>query len=329
MTSRRQFLCGLSTLPLFTPAALALSQRPPTEPSQARTVLVLGDSITWAGAWVVSVEAWFRMTHPKASTEFINLGLPSETVSGLSEPGHAGGSFPRPDLHERLQRALDKIHPDLVVACYGMNDGIYFPWSEDRGKRHFDGIQRLRDAVAAAGASITHLTPPVFDPVPLAGRTLPAGRDQYPSPYEGYDEVLTRYSEWLLSRKKDGWDVVDVHGPMTRFIADARRSDPKFTLAGDGVHPGPVGHWLIARELLRRWKAPAKLVAADSPDALAAMHPRGRQIVERVAQRQNLLRDAWLSEVGHQRPGMGKGRPLTEARTEAARALEEIRRLLS
>ena len=153
MTSRRQFLCGLSTLPLFTPAALALSQRPPTEPSQARTVLVLGDSITWAGAWVVSVEAWFRMTHPKASTEFINLGLPSETVSGLSEPGHAGGSFPRPDLHERLQRALDKIHPDLVVACYGMNDGIYFPWSEDRGKRHFDGIQRLRDAVAAAGAS--------------------------------------------------------------------------------------------------------------------------------------------------------------------------------
>jgi lysophospholipase L1-like esterase len=116
---------------------------------------------------------------------------------------------------------------------------------------------------------------------------------------------------------------------MTRFIADARRSDPKFTLAGDGVHPGPVGHWLIARELLRRWKAPAKLVAADSPDALAAMHPRGRQIVERVAQRQNLLRDAWLSEVGHQRPGMGKGRPLTEARTEAARALEEIRRLLS
>src|SRR2546425_2764856 len=38
--------------------------------------------------------------------EFLNLGLPSETVSGLSEEGHAGGQFPRPDLLERLARVL-------------------------------------------------------------------------------------------------------------------------------------------------------------------------------------------------------------------------------
>jgi len=38
-----------------------------------------------------------------AGFEILNLGLPSETVSGLSEPNHAGGAFPRPDLHERTR----------------------------------------------------------------------------------------------------------------------------------------------------------------------------------------------------------------------------------
>jgi hypothetical protein len=36
----------------------------------------------------------------------IDAGPPSETVSGLSEEGHAGGQFPRPDLVERLTRVL-------------------------------------------------------------------------------------------------------------------------------------------------------------------------------------------------------------------------------
>ncbi|MEI2725571.1 MAG: hypothetical protein V9H26_19255 [Verrucomicrobiota bacterium] len=42
------------------------------------------------------------------------------------------GQFPRPDLHERLGRVLEKTKPDQVVACYGMNDGIYLPFSEER-----------------------------------------------------------------------------------------------------------------------------------------------------------------------------------------------------
>ena len=50
----------------------------------------------------------------------------------MSEEGHAGGKFPRPDLHERLDRALPKTKPDLVFACYGMNDGIYLPLDEAR-----------------------------------------------------------------------------------------------------------------------------------------------------------------------------------------------------
>src|SRR5689334_22643176 len=93
-------------------------------------VVILGDSITYSGQYVDDVEAVLRSRSLMDGLEFLNLGLPSETVSGLSEPGHAGGKFPRPDLHQRLSRVLAKSKPDLLIACYGMNDGIYHPFSE-------------------------------------------------------------------------------------------------------------------------------------------------------------------------------------------------------
>ena len=294
---------------------------------EARRVVFLGDSITYAGEWIEFVEAYARTQFPAATVEFLNLGLPSETASGLSEPGHAGGAFPRPDVHERLLRVLEKAKPDLIVACYGMNDGIYYPFGEERFLKFQDGLRCLRERAAAAGAKVIHVTPPTFDATPLKGRTLPAGLPEYRSPYEGYNEVLDRYSEWLLAQLAKGWDVVDAHGPMNRFLAERRRADPKFLLAGDGVHANTQGHWLIAREFLRYLGAPQEIVSADLPDALVRSHPRGAEILKLVQQRQRVLKDAWLTHTGHVRPGMSQGKPITEAEREAFDLDEEIHTL--
>ena len=285
--------------------------------AQAHRVVFIGDSITYAGGYVDWVEGWVRIRFPDARAEILNLGLPSETVSGLSEFGHAGGAFPRPDLHERLGRLLERAQPDLIIACYGMNDGIYQPFSEERFAKFREGILRLRAAAQGSGAQVLHLTPPVFDAVPLEGKTLPAGRAEYPLPYAGYNDVLDRYSAWLMAQRENGWDVVDIHGPMNRFIAEHRRGNPAFTLANDGVHPGPTGHWLIAREILRHLGAPSDVADGEGPDVLARLHPRGAAILQRVAERQRLLKDAWLSHVGHRRPGMPTGKPLAQALREA------------
>ncbi len=294
----------------------------------AKRVVWLGDSITYGGEWGEFVETWVRLQFPKTEIEFLNLGLPSETVSGLSEAGHAGGSFPRPDAHERLGRLLEKAKPELIVACYGMNDGIYFPFGEDRFKKFQDGIKRLRERAAHEGVRVIHLTPPVFDPQPLAGRTLPAGRDAYPQPFEGYNGVLDRYSEWLVSQRTNGWEVVDTHGPMNRFLAEQRRTNPQFLLAGDGVHANTQGHWLIARELLRHWGAEPALANADQPDALVKSNPRGAEVLKLVQQRERVLKDAWLTHVGHQRPGMSAGKPLAEAEAEAERLRVSLQSLI-
>jgi lysophospholipase L1-like esterase/pimeloyl-ACP methyl ester carboxylesterase len=290
-------------------------------------IVVLGDSITYGGAYVVALETYAVTRHPGRRIEWLNLGLPSETVSGLSEPGHAGGQFPRPDLHERLARVLAQTKPDLVLACYGMNDGIYHPFGQERFAAFQAGQRRLHDQVVAAGARIVHLTPPTFDPVPIRDRTLPAGLAEYPGPFGGYNEVLDRYSEWLLARRSEGWEVADAHGPMNRCLAAGRERDPAYRLADDGVHVNATGHWIIARETLTTLGAPSRVGGLPEPGAMLAGHPRGAELFRLVEQRQSLLKDAWLTTTGHQRPGMTRGLPLAEAERQAVGLDERIRAL--
>ncbi|MCA9095726.1 MAG: hypothetical protein KDA68_19740, partial [Planctomycetaceae bacterium] len=111
-------------------------------PLNAKRILFLGDSNTHAGAFVAYIEAQLRTNGISPLPELINAGLSSETCSGLTEPDHP---FPRPDVHERLDRALAKAKPDVVVACYGMNDGIYYPFGEDRFKTYQSGTRKLID----------------------------------------------------------------------------------------------------------------------------------------------------------------------------------------
>ncbi len=279
-------------------------------------VMFLGNSITYAGGYVEDFEAYYLSRHPKDTIEFIDLGLPSETVSGLSEEGHAGGRFPRPDLHERLHRILQKIRPDLVFACYGMNDGIYQPFDEDRFRRYRVGMQWLHDTlVAATGARVIFLTPPVYDEV-RGGR-------------RGYAAVLDRYATWLLGQRKAAqWEVADIHFSMKRYLDAHRRVDADFGVDGfalttDGVHPGEVGHWLMARQLLF-YMGEKDVVRYPGISAAMAGMPNGDTVLRLVRERQAFMKDAWLAWTGHKRPEMPVGLPIEEARLKAA----EIERLL-
>ena len=279
------------------PAALLLD---------ARRVAVLGDSITHAGGWVADLIAW--MERRGTTAEVINVGLSSETVSGLSEEGHAGGKFPRPDVAERIDRVLRVVRPDVVLACYGMNCGIYQPLDETRFAAFRDGMQRLHDTVERAGATIIHLTPPVYDQRPDAAG--PAGA-------AAYDEVLAAYSAWLLSKRADGWLVIDVHGPMQAMLAAARARDPATVFAPDTVHPDATGHWAICRAVLAGLGDEAA-AAADTPAALETFLPE-------VTARMQVLRDAYVAAAGHTRPGGRPGLPIGEAEARARSITESIR----
>ncbi len=273
---------------------------------KAQRVVFLGDSITYGGGWVANLAAW--MEWEGMTAEVINMGLSSETVSGLSEEGHAGGKFPRPDLAERLDRVLRVARPDLVIACYGMNCGIYQPLDETRFAAFKAGIERLHAAVENAGATIIHLTPPVYDQRP--DKPGPAGAVDY-------DAVLAAYSEWLLSKRADGWLVIDVHGPMKDMLAAARATDPQAVFAPDAVHPNEAGHWAFCRAILAGL-GDTEAAAAETPAAF-------KEFLPLVKQRMEILRDAYLPAAGHLRPGVRTGLPLGEAEAKARAVTESLR----
>lgn len=270
-------------------------------PEGTKRILFLGNSITYAGTYVTDIESYFIANDPKHHYEFINIGLPSETVSGLSEEGHAGGQFPRPDLHERLSRVLALVKPDVVFACYGMNDGIYQPFDEGRFAAFRNGIHWLHSELEEAGVKkIIHLTPPVHDDGQKGT--------------QGYNLVLDKYATWLLAQRDSlKWEVGDIHFPMTKYLDDRRKTEPGFKLADDGVHPGDLGHWLMAKAVLLYL---GQNKVASAPDIATALkdHPYGAEILSLAGERQSLMKDAWLSATKHKRPGMNTGVPLEEAR---------------
>lgn len=323
MVHRRLWLSRLYLLSVSLVAgAMALPKATAGEFPQVGRIVFLGDSITHAGGYVQRLEAAMRLQLPQRQVEFLNLGLPSETVSGLSEPGHAGGQFPRPVLRERLDRILQQTQPDLVVACYGMNDGIYYPLSEDRMAKFREGIEELHRKVEASGAIIIHLTPAFFDAQPIQDRLLPAGLDEYRQPYAGYDEVLEAYSEWLLEQRSRGWKVIDLHGAMKQAVLDRRKTTPEFTFAADGVHPNEEGQAVVAGPLAREWGL--QLDDQGNPQVPQGKSIDANRLFQLVAQKQRLLQLAWLSSTGHLRPGIPMGVSLQQANEEALQIDQQI-----
>lgn len=290
-------------------------------------IVFLGDSITYAGGYVDDVEAYYVTRFPDRHFEFINMGLGSETVSGLSEPGHAGGKFRRPDLHERLGRVLEKTKPDLAFVCYGMNDGIYQPLDDARLKAFEDGMKSVHEQIATNGVKIIHFTPPVFDLVPIKDKLSSDGAAGFSHPYAGYNQVLDRFSEWLMSQRSAGWEVADLHGPMNQWLSAQRKHDPNFNYTKDGVHPDASGHWIMAKEILLFLGA-SDVENTESPAAMVASNPHGAEILKLVHEQEELLRDAWLNAAGFKRPGVKRGLPMGEAETRETKLDKQIRELV-
>ena len=283
--------------------------------TQSKRVVFLGDSITAAGQYIGMFDAWLVSELRDKAPKVIDCGLPSETVSGLSEDGHAGGSFPRPDLAERLDRVLKAAKPDLVIACYGINCGIYLPFDEGRFAKYQAGMKSLKAAAEKAGAKFVVMTPPFYDDM------------RSPRKFS-YNEVLDKYSDWLISQRKEGWNVIDLHHPMTKSILEHRTTDPKFTMQPDGVHPNEAGHWFVAQSVIR-WAGDAKSASAANAKEMLTARQVPDALLPLVQQRVAVLRDAYVSAAGHLRPGVAKGLPIEEAEAKAAELTTKISAILN
>jgi len=287
-------------------------------PAHAR-VLVLGDSITQDGRYVTFLEYYLDRLTPPAGCDVVSIGLSGETVSGLTEKGEA---HPRSWALERLDRALAAVKPSVVIACYGMNDGIYHPSDPARLAAFTDGLRVFIGKVRATGALLVLVTPPVFDPLPLKSKVVPAGGAEfgYGHPFEGYDGVLAEFAAAEVALHVDGVTVIDLHTPMAAALATHRLQDPAFSFAKDGVHPGDLGHLVMARVIADGLGLALPAAPAEAELARIQADP----VFALVRDRRELRSETWLPFVGYIHNEPYKSAFVTAAEKAAARLQAEI-----
>jgi lysophospholipase L1-like esterase len=285
----------LIALTLIRPSLAFAKPDAPAALQGVKRIVFLGDSITAGGNYVTDVECGLLAQGHRL--EVIGLGLSSETATDLTEAENAKHltkhGFGRPRLSERLQRVLDATHPDLVFACYGMNDGDTLPAGPDGLARFSAAVTTLRDAILKAGAKrVVLCTPPVSDP---KNRTAPDPREAN----------LVVYSAWLMAQKKAaGWDVVDIHTPMLEALNAGRATNPEFRFAPDGTHPDRAGHWVMAQAILNQFLGVKTEGLASAEDLFPA---QGKEIRALLSKRRDVRYGAYMTQIGHQRPGAPGG----------------------
>lgn len=262
-------------------------------------MVFLGDSNTQAGTYINFTSYYLEKLHPDKRFDIIGLGLASETLSGLSEEGHAGGKFARPCLFERLGRLLDKAKPEVVFACYGMNDGIYLPLDNDRFAAFQKGVGKLIEECQGAGVKRIYLmTPPIYDFSPA--------KDEF-----NYDTVLAEYAKWERGLKIDGVTVIDLHTAME--VARRVRTTP---FSNDKVHFGEDGHLLLAKTLLAAFGVtiPEQSVAEVKADPLYKL----------IEQKRATRSAAWMKHIGYTREKTVLPEPLGNVEADIAKLQEQI-----
>ena len=203
-------------------------------PSSPTRVMCLGDSITHFGYCEYYLQLFENLRHPGSVVRYVNAGYSGGTVgTGLN----------------RLPIETDRIRPDRAFVMFGMND-----------VRWTDYVTNAVMSAARRQAADKALTTYRADLPQLVDRILASGvRDLTlvtPTPYDEYSTVLGPrrkfVNEYGLSLAAEsvrrlaaekGLKVVDLHAALT----DACRAHPgKKLCGGDSVHPGKIGHLLMA-----------------------------------------------------------------------------------
>ena len=276
-----------------------------------KRVMVLGDSNTQDGRYVSYVEYYLQKQNPTLDFDIIKAGLASETTSGLTEEGHPG---PRPCIHDRLELALADVKPQLVIACYGMNDGIYKPLNDERLKAFQNGVTQLVEKCQAAGAEFILVTPPAYD-VTCEGGTTAKGFD--------YNTVLGAYAEWEVKTRPAGASVINIHTLMSQQVAPCREAKHPLHNMGDGVHPAEMGHFVMAKAIMSGLQMP--LPNGDLAKQLA--EAQADPLYQKIRNRQAARGQGWLNYIGFTRVNQTTKPHENDIQAVEAQAAEQLKEI--
>ena len=205
---------------------------------------VLGDSITHGGSYHKDVELFYLTRYPERKLSVINCGISGDSAEGALK---------------RLEWDCLTNRPTVISLMLGMNDvkgGLYAtnPDSATLEQRktanmaYETNMMTLASRILGSGTKLILITPTPYDDT-----AVDTGSLKFATNHPGQGEALRGYAE-----KVKGWGgslgvpVVDFNAPMTAINGENQKTNPSFTLTRmDRVHPGPVGHLVMAYEFLK------------------------------------------------------------------------------
>ncbi len=196
---------------------------------QADRLAICGDSITEQKQYSRFIAVYLAACQPQLEVDVAQFGWGGETAGGFAN---------------RLAWSVVWFKPTVATTCYGMNDGGYKAYAESTGKSYVANQQRIlagfaeqgvRTVVVGSPGAVDSTTYKRADPA-IYNAALAALRDRA-------REVATTA----------GFPFADVHQTMFDAMAKAKAAygDAYHVGGGDGVHPAPNGHVLMAYAFLK------------------------------------------------------------------------------
>src|SRR6266581_3958222 len=237
-------------------------------------VLFLGDSITEQRLYTTYIEAYALTRHPKWKLSFRNVGWGGDT-SWLRQRAHpdekqlfaADETSQQKMVEDSVGRGLKRdvvpLKPTVVTVKFGMNDHSYQPFREDIFRAYVRSQEEIAKVLTGQGARVAFLTPQPIE-------------DKRPDPdKDARNQSLRKFSDGLREVcSKEGATFVDQFDPYMMIMLRERTTNPAALIGGgDAVHPGPIGHTIMAWAILKALAATPLVSSADVDYAAKRSRP--------------------------------------------------------
>lgn len=216
-------------------------------------VVFLGDSITEQRLYTTYIEAYALTRHPEWSLTFRNVGWGGDT-SWLRQRSHpderqlfaADATAQQKMVDDAVGRGLARdvlpLKPTFVTVNFGMNDHAYQAFREDIFRAYIRSQTEIAKVLEAHGARVAFLTPqPIED-----NKRADPDKDVR-------NESLRKFSDGLkIVAEQNNAAFVDQFDPyMAVLLRERAANPPTFVGGGNAVHPGPIGHTVMAWAILK------------------------------------------------------------------------------
>jgi len=245
-------------------AAGGLAAEPEFALRDGDRVVLLGDSITEQKLYTSYLEAYTLTRFPKQKFTFFGRGWGGDTAwlrmrsfpdekALHAATGDAQQKLIEASVDDPLKRDVIAVKPTLVMINFGMNDHNYEPFREDIFKTYVRSQTHLVKTLAKNGARVVLLTPQ-----PIENRSSNPATD-------ARNQALVKFAAGLKEvAAKEGATFVNQFAPYMAIMQREHALDVNASIGGgDEIHPGPVGHTLMASIILQQLNAPALVSSAE------------------------------------------------------------------